>query len=788
LIIAAFGGVLALILLAAGLRLLCRLRASLPSPARQQPLQQLQFPVMVTFDRLGTPTIQARTRRDAFCALGYLTARDRLFQMDMLRRFVAGRLAEVLGRGALDTDMTQRSFGFRRVAQDVIARLSDDQRAALQAYVEGVNAFIQQMRVPPPEFLGLEYRPEPWSIADSILIMLYIFQELTGECESSKRMRSVMVKTLPPEVVAFLTPDQSEYDCVLIGGSASHRPATPIPSQALNLLCRYADKHRRLVGRIVQEPRGTPGSNGWVVGSSRTADGRAILANDIHLPLTVPNIWYRGTLQYDGLEVSGVILPGLPAVILGSNTHVAWGFTNITGDFLDLVELEIHPERPDEYNTLDGWKRLEVVTEEIRVKGELSVTIDIKTTIWGPVSRHALMGQPVAVRWIALDPQAINISLIDIDKATGIDEALRIMQCFRGPPLNVMLADDQGRIGWTYCGKLPAHSNADSFASITWSNAGTGAQGTILPQELPVLLDPPDGLLATANNRTVGTGYPHVIGYNFANPYRAHRIVQQLQNAHDLTEAVLFALQLDTAGAFYAFYYSLAIATCKTHATGDPLLTDAVAAINAWDGKAEPESVGFGLLLRFRELLAERVIGTYLTICKAADSNFVYNWNNLETPLRALLSAKIPETLPNVKTCLDWDTLIRETLRESTKQLRNEYRVQTLTGLTWGRMQRTAIQHSLSQSIPWARRMLDMPQDALPGALHCLRMAQPMFGASVRLVVSPGKRCDGILHMPGGQSGHPLSRHYRDQHSCWLKGQPLPFLPGPAVRTLVLIP
>lgn len=770
--------ILLLILVAAGIFGIIKLRASLPIRDGELQIKGLDLPVTVTTDRFGIPRITASTRRDAALALGYVTAQDRLFQMDLLRRRASGQLSEIVGEIAVKVDERQRVIGFNRVTQAIVANLSDEQREVLAAYADGVNAFIHQMDTAPFEFLLLGYQPEPWTVEDSILVVMNIFQALSLR-ENDERMMTIMEKSLPPEVVAFLTPDTDSYAQVLLGGPDTHRPIQPIPVEALASI-RRAPKQNGLV----RATSPVAGSNGWAVDQSKTADGRAIVANDMHLSLSIPNTWYRASLRYGDVEISGVILPGAPAMVVGSNGHVAWGFTYIAGDFLDLVQLEINPENPDEYKTPDGWRRFETLNERIEIRGGKHIVQPVKLTIWGPVSPNPLIGQPVAIHWTALQPEAVGMELLDMDRAMTLDDALDVMNRFGGPPLNVTMADDTGRIAWTYCGKIPIRKGFDGSSTKSWADGDIGWEGYIPPSELPRVISPPEGFIVTANNRTLGKDYPYVVGYNFANSHRAYRINKRLREMDQVTEQDMLQLQLDTTNHFYEFYQQLALSVLTEDAiANEPLLLEARRQIKVWDGKVEVDSVAFGLLVRFREILAEDVFKPFLALCYKTDRRFSYSWRNMETPLRALLKERIAATLPDPTNYPDWEQFILSKLKKAIEQLLEEHDLKSLDQLTWGTIHRTQISHPLG-FIPILGNMLNMPQKPLPGGYHCVRATS----ASERMVISPGRETDGILHIPCGQSGHPLSKNYKDQFSYWLKGEPLPFLPDPATHTLTLNP
>lgn len=755
-----------------------KLRASMPRPERRATIEGLGAEVTVGFDRFGTPTISAASRLDATRALGYVSARDRLFQMDTMRRAAAGRLSEVVGRGMLERDTEQRVIGFGRAAERVLARLPEDQRELLQAYSEGVNAYIAQAGSSSFEAQILNYKPEPWVAADCVLVLLQMFQNLCGEEEQKRRTLAIMERTLPAEVASFLTPDTDPY-MLLLGWATDHEDGgRTFPRAELASLLARSDA-APLTKKIVKTEWLTAGSNCWAVDKSKTAAGAAILSNDMHTEMGVPNLWYRARLCYNGSDLSGVTLPGIPLVLAGSNTHVAWGLTNMLGACLDLVPLEIDPERPDHYMTPEGWRPFELLVEPVRLKRGDIIDVEVKTTIWGPVLEKKLMGEPVALRWTALDPEAVDFSLMHMEKCRTVEEALAVVNRFGGPPLNVLVADADGRIGYTLSGRLPVREGN-----------GAGWAGYIHPDELPRVVGSAEGFLVNANNRSVGAGYPHFLGHGYVNSYRAHRIAEHLREASGVNEADMFALQFDTACRVYEFYRQLALGVLTDEVVAaSPELGVARREILAWDGRAELDSLGIAFLIHFKESLAQSILTPILRACAEADEQFVYAWPNLDTPLRAILTERPPELLAGLGPHASWDSFFVENLKSGVALLREKLKVKSLENLSWGRVNKAEVFHPLTRGdrSPLGG-ILNMPNDPLPGCNFSICASEPSYGATVRMVVSPGREGEGVLHIPCGQSGHPLSENYDDQHPYWVGQEPLPFLPGPASHTLTLTP
>lgn len=763
-----------------------RAAQSLPTLHGTINLKGLNQAASVSFDTLAVPTIQAESRENAYRILGYLHARDRLFQMDMLRRKSEGTLAEVLGEKALPIDRKQRTYGFRQVAVAAIDRLTESERTVLAAYSDGINRYIETAHEFPPEFRLLHYRPAPWVPADSLMVGSTMFQTLSDQ-EQDERMLTVMQACLPAEVTAFLTPDTDDFTHVLSGGQESRRPQRPVPTQALQKLlseARTDAPHAALVN-----PEATSlGSNNWAINASKTDDGRAILADDMHLPLGVPNIWYRAQLKYQGSEISGISLPGLPLIIAGHNQQVAWGFTNLNGDVQDLIRLQLNPHNPNEYQTPEGWRRFDTHPETIRIRDGQALQIELRSTLWGPVLDQNLLGTPVALRWTALDPAAINLRLIDMDSARNIQTAMQTLHRFGAPPQNVVLADAQGHIGWTLTGFVPLRQGMDGSLSQSGARQGIGWNGYIPPDQLPTVIDPPEGYIATANNRILGLSYPHVVGHNFANGYRAYRIREQLAEKTTLTEQEMHQIQLDTRSEFYEFYRQLALSILTPDRLAmNPDLTEIDSAIRQWNGHMDPDSHGIALLARWRTDLAKAIFTPLLSRCANTEPGFSYQWRNMETPLRALIKQADPTLAPDHQPG-GWQEFLLKSLVQTSHDLKSRYQTTQLDMLTWQHANTVLIQHPFSRSTPWASPLLDMKP--IPGACdsNCLKVLHDRNGASVRLVVSPGHPEDGILEMPGGQSGHPLSPHFRDQQNAWQTGAGPAFQAGKAVHTLKFMP
>lgn len=744
------------------------LAASLPNQDGEIRLPGLTAAATVRGDELAIPTIAAQERDDAFRILGFLHARDRLFQMELMRRKSAGRLAELFGESALALDRKQRIFRFQRTAAQIVTDMPETQRSALQAYAAGVNAYLAQTKILAPEFLAMRFRPEPWRPEDSLLVVLAMFQTLNGY-EQDERMVSVMAKALPADLLTFLTPDTDPYATVLTGGDQPRRYSQSVPRDALAALPQAG---RQLAVNRVDAENLVAGSNNWAVAGAKTADGRAIVANDMHLALGLPNIWYRAELQYRNQRVYGVTLPGVPGVIVGGNDRVAWGFTNVTADLFDLVTLETDAEHPDAYRTAQGWRPFASQRETIKVKGRPDVEIELRDTIWGPVSDQPLLGRPVAIKWTALERHGVDLGLLDLDGAANVDQALALINRAGGPPQNVVVADRGGRIGWTYMGRFPKRSGFDGLISRSWADGAVAWLDFIPPEQLPRLVDPAEGFIATANNRTLGRDYPYVIGHNWALGYRAFRIAELLRGQDKIDESAMLAIQLDSRAGALDFYRQLALDELRGLPDRDGDLQSAERALQAWDGRMNADSVGAAVVNEFRKRLAEAVFAKIVAACRVYDPEFRYAWRAMETPLRQLLTER-PNGLLAEPYRDDWSAMIADTLRQTIRALREQYPRTEPDRLTWGDTHPISLQHPFTKAMPQLAALLNLPAFAGDGcASVCVRVMDGGHGASERLVLSPSHPEDALLQMPGGQSGHFLSAHYRDQQAFWQNGRP----------------
>lgn len=760
------------------------LQASLPQLDGERRLAGLAADVVVERDGQGVATVRGQRRADVARATGFIHAQDRFFQMDLLRRSAAGELAALVGPAALALDRDMRLHGLRRVAEAVVATLPESQLQLLRSYVEGVNAGLAALRARPFEYALLRATPQRWEPADSVLVILAMYVDLQDRRAEREARLAAMLATLPPELVRFLTAHDPFWDAPLDG---SQVPSAPLPSAAEIDLRQRAPQEVAWGETEPDSDEQAVGSNNWAIAPQRSADGHAWLADDMHLGLRMPNIWYRLRLEWSeaGTQhaLTGVSLPGAPAVIVGSNGQVAWGFTNSYGDWSDLIELELDPHDSERYLTPTGYQPFQRRVERLEVKGGEAQSVTFRDTIWGPVLEGVGEIPPRALRWVAHDPQATNLELLRLETAASLEEALAAANQAGLPAQNFVAVDSAGNIGWTIAGRMPQRVGYDPNLPSAGAAEG-GWQGWVEPQNYPRIVNPSDGLLWTANNRIVGGEALALLGDGgYSLGARAAQIRTGLQQLTAASPEDLLAIQLDDRAMFLARWRGLMLDLLDEAALADqPRRAALRIELEQWQGRAVPEAVAYRLVRAFRLFLHEAVFKTLTADVEELDPDFRFDFPQAEQALWRLATAQPPHLLD-----ARYQSWHEQLLAVADRVI--EYFWDDATGLqnaTWGEFNRLRMAHPLTLALPWLGRWLNMPDQPLPGDTHMPRVQSGSHGASQRLVVSPAREEASLLHMPGGQSGHPLSPFYRAGHDDWVEGRPTPLLPGSPQHRLLL--
>ncbi|MEI8297999.1 MAG: penicillin acylase family protein [Pseudomonadota bacterium] len=765
------------------------LRASLPVLDGRVHARGIEALVSVERDAGGAVTVSGGQRADIAYGLGYAHGQDRFFQMDLTRRAAAGELSALLGSALLATDREMRVHRFRSVARAVIGRASAEQRTLIDAYAAGVNAGMVSLRGSPFEYLLLGTSPEPWRAEDSVLVVLAMFLQLQEPDGQTRIERGLMQEFLPPAAAQFIAAAASEWDAALDGSaSAPARPPSAVDYDLARLGALDFAPPARHAG-----PHPAPGSNNWAVAGSRTASGAALVANDMHLTIRVPNTWYRARLHWrdaSGVEadVTGVTLPGAPTVVAGSNGHVAWGFTNSYGDFQDVVVVVADPTVTDHYLAADGSHSFSHALERILVKGGEPVEFDVVGTQWGPVIGHDAHGRALVLAWTAHDPAAINFELAGLDRAASVEEALALAGRAGMPAQNFVVGDRDGHIGWTVAGQIPTRVGADTGLPHLSTDPRAGFAGWLLPAEHPRVVDPLPGQIQTANARVVGGAALAAIGDGgYDRGARAQQIQGDLAaRGNHLTPADMLAVQLDDRALFLTRWHGLLADLLDAAAVaGHPRRAELKAALAAWSGHAAIDDPAYRLVRAFRLELERHAY--YALIAPARAANPAVHFHipaSFEGPLWALVSDRPANLLPPGQS--DWRSFLLAAVDATLVDLETD--CATLAACSWGRVNLVRIRHPLSGAVPGMARLLDLPVEMLPGDEDMPRVQGVNFGASERFAVSPGHEAEALFAMPGGQSGHPLSPYFRAGHEHWAHGTPAPFLPGPAEHRLTLTP
>ncbi len=794
------GSVLSVLVLLAGLVAgwgYYRLRASLPQLDGHVALPGLSAPVTITRDALGVPAIKAATRLDIACALGYLHAQDRFFQMDLLRRRSAGELSELFGKVALNLDRTTRRHGFRALAQKVLAGLPPADRALLTSYSAGVNAGLAALHEKPFEYLVLRAQPEPWRPEDSLLVIYSMTLDLQDSSGTYELCLATLRDQLGNDSLAFFAPLVGPADAALDGSTA---PLPPIPSARLIDL-RHSAAQARVRPPGIQslfamaperESEMLPGSNSFALAGTHTATGAALLASDPHLDLAVPNIWYRASIEWNepaATHIVGVTLPGLPFVVIGSNGHIAWGLTDGYVDTGDLVAVDVNAIDHSLYKIpgRDELLEIEKRTDVIRVKGADPVTVETPWTVWGPIVATDAKSRPLAYHWTAHDPAATNLVFIQLESAQTVAAAVVIAHQTGIPAHNFVIADAAGNIAWTIIGRLPKRVGFDGRLPTSWSFGDRHWDGFLPADQVPAVIAPPSGRVWTANNRALGGAALALLGDGgYASAPRAAQVRDDLATVEKAVPRDLLAIQLDDRAFFLERWQKLLLSVLTPEAVaGHKSCAELRSIVEHWGESAAVDSVGYRLVRGFRSCTADFTFTPIFAPCVEAMPGFDWARFHYEEALWTLVEQK-PAHLLNPQFS-SWDALLLAAADHVVTEV--EKQGLTLSQATWGRRNTAHIMHPFGRMLPaWLGGWLNMPADPLPGDINMPRVQTPTFGASMRLVVSPGREAEGLFQMSGGQSGHPLSPYYRAGHENWVHGTPGPLLPGPAMHTLVLTP
>lgn len=762
------------------------LRGSLPRYEGKLAVGGLLHAVTVERDTIGTVTLTGDHRLDLALALGYVHAQERFFEMDLLRRKAAGELAELFGSLALPADRQARRHRFRSRAQAMLTALPAPQRKLLDAYTAGVNQGLADLTIRPFPYLLTLTTPQLWRSEDSLLVVMAMYLTLQEASLHREPKLSILHAALPETAYRFLVASGGEWDAPL-DGQLLEWP--PFPDEG-ELDFRTLEEN--LLQDLEFQEVYSAGSNGFAVMGS-LADGRALIANDMHLTLRVPNLWFRSRLVYPDpaqpeqkIDVVGISLPGTPAIVAGTNHYIAWGFTNAYGDFADWVRVTLHPENPALYHDRGTWKSLTVYHETINVKNAAAETLTIAETDWGPLLEKDYDGTPLALVWVAHRSGAVNLDLVRLESARTVHDAVRIAPEIGIPAQNFILGDSAGNIAWTIAGRVPARQGTfDPLLPSSWEQGDIGWQGWATSEVYPRIINPPNGRIWNGNARAVGGNSLKWLGdggYELGARGRQIRDGLLARNMFAVTD--LLAIQLDDRAILLERWKRLlnSILINQTEGWSQTMQQG----LRDWDGHASVQSVSYRLVRNFRQEVMRNALSGFAAKVKTSWPDFTLpRLNQIEHAVWQLLEHRPPHLLP--PGFRDWPDLLVSSAERIAKIAQSQ--PGGIAAYSWGKENTANIQHPLSQALPeWLTSWLDMPADPLPGDHHMPRVQAPSFGASIRFGVAPGNETAGYFHMPGGQSGHPLSPFYGSGHTDWVAGHTSPLLPGTSQYRLSLVP
>jgi penicillin amidase len=761
-------GVIVLGLLAgASAYLYWRTRTCLPDLDGRAQAPGLKAPVAVLRDARGVPHLRASSFDDLLYAQGYVTAQDRLWQMDLNRRLAQGELSEIFGERTLRMDIENRTLGLRETCERAVEEMDADSRQMLAAYARGVNAFItaHQGRLP-IEFWILGYRPRPWREVDSISVALNMAKMLNTTWPD-ELMRERIRAEVNPELYADLFPDHSPLD---------HPVAEPLPPPEAT---PSAAESARLPDPLGLDPLLTAltsppaaslaglGSNDWVLSGAHTRSGKPLLANDPHLGHSVPSIWYMIHLKAPGLDVSGVSLPGLPAVIIGHNERVAWGVTNTGPDVQDLYVESFNFRDPKKYLHNGEWVEGTVREETIKVRGARDYTFAVKASRHGPVVSHA-GDRDLALCWTALQPHAVRSPFWRIDQAQNWQEFTTALRDFAGPMQNFVYADVDGNIGYYAAGWVPIRKQGDGTVPSPGSTDDYDWTGYVPFEDLPHAYNPSSGILATANGRIVPDGYPYFITSKWEAPFRTARIYQLLEEGKQFTVEEMLRIQTDIRTLEDLWLAKQLVAAGAQHRPQNSDAQYALSLLAPWDGEAGIDSAATLVCEVTRRALLDRILQP-----KLGGDRSGYRWPLSSIFLQNVLANGWTRWLPPGDA--DFNETLIKSLEEGVSHIPEMVGSRDRGAWRWGETIPLTFRHPLG-GLPLLGYFLNVGPLPQAGTQTTVKQTTPTVGPSMRMAVDFSDFDNSVQNITLGESGEVFSPYYRDQFDAWYNGRSFPML------------
>jgi penicillin amidase len=699
---------------------------------------------VVKRDARGVPHIEAGSWQDAIFLQGYVTAQDRLWQMDGIRRFAAGDLSEVFGPGMLAIDERSRRMQIREIAERDLQKMPQDQRAVMVEYARGVNYFIETHRGNYSlEFSlpGRSYDPQPWAVSDCILVGLVMFRNLTDSADDDYERGLLVDKKLDPHF------DPARFHILFP------------PSQGQYL---------------------SPGSNSWAVSGAHTADGKPMLANDPHLEPTIPGTWYMAHLKAPGLDVSGVTLPGVPSIISGHNENIAWGVTNLQTDALDLYQEQLDT-KTGRYQYKGASEQAQLDRQTIAVKGAKPVAIDTWVTRHGPVIVQE--GDKVySMRWTAAD--GFGFPFMEINRAANFAQFRAALSVFWGPTQNFEYADKAGNIGYQAAGRVPVRRNFDGDFPVDGASGNFEWDGYIPYEQMPTVYNPPSGIIATANQRTFPPDYPFNITGSFADKYRIDQIRALLSAKPKLTVEDMLAVQKDVYSAYDHFLAWQIIAAYQKVGSKNDLAAESIALMRKWDGQMDKADAAPVVTELVSGEMGAKLTGSlnlqiyevrvpYRKDIKRGQitSGYMHGYDRLPRPQ---IIEQMLRTRPQGWVAQDnWDKWIMDCFDKALNAGRSRLG-SPVSKWRWGQIMEWRLDHPVGKELPLVDGLFDIGPVEMSGSGTTVKQTAPTLGPSERMVVDFGDLDKSVQNLVVGESGFVASEHYKDEWPAYYSGTSFP--------------
>jgi penicillin amidase len=740
-------------------------------------LPGLSAPVSVVRDAHGVPHFTAASLSDLFFAQGYVTAQDRLWQMDLTRRAAGGEMAEIFpastapgpaptpsaGRPAVvrpasswvDYDKQQRLLRLRAVAERVAAQLPERDRAFFEAYTRGVNAYIDQHRDNMPiEFRRpiLNYTPRPWTVADSVLVGIAMSQLLNPQFQM-EYWREKITGRLSPELAADLYPASSSRDHPPASNFREPAPA-PVPQKDLKPRAAASDS-----GFPVYDDCGScvPGSNNWVVSGAHTVTGKPVLSNDMHLGHRLPGVWYEVHLHSGDFNVEGFTLPGLPMVVVGHNQRIAWGFTNLNPDVQDLFVENVNAA--GQYETPGGWQKPEIYHELIHVKDRPDVGLDVVVTRHGPIVSDLFPGESrkIALEWVIYDTHSISIPLFDLDAAQNWEQFRKALSAFATPSQNVVYGDVDGNIGYQPMGFVPLRASGNGTVPVDGADGKHDWTGYLDFDKLPSLYNPPSGIIATANSKITPDGYSYMLSTQWFPPYRTERIYQLLQQnpQKKFSPADMLALQTDVTSEYDRFFAERFVYAVDHSPHASARVREAAEIMRGFDGRMLADSPAPTIEVNTRKELWALLLKPKL------DTDWVhYEWSESAVALENIVREQPQRWLPPGYS--NFSDLVVQAIENAVKTAPGN-----LKSWQYGQAFPVEINHPVFGGIPGLRGWAGPGRHPQSGGTYTVKQVGRTFGPSERMTVDFANLDASTFNIVIGESGQIFSPYYMDHWPAW---------------------